>query len=230
MNQRTKARVAGFMFLFYIVNGIAGMIATGKARAGEDTAAKLASMAAHEPLMNLAIVLTLLTAFDALVLGVALYAITRDYDHDVAVLALSCRIVEGVIGAIASVAMLSQLSLALRSAGAVGADAAAAHALASALIKAQWGIFGATFFAVGSTLFAWLFLRARSIPTALAWLGVAASVLLVILLTAQLVGIAKSPVTDLMWIPMLVFEGVLGLWLLIKGVAAPAPRLAADRV
>jgi hypothetical protein len=40
----------------------------------------------------------------------------------------------------------------------------------------------ATFFAVGSTLFAWLLLRARLVPVAVSWLGVIASALLVIVL------------------------------------------------
>ena len=73
---------------------------------------------------------------------------------------------------------------------------------------------------MGSTLFSYLFLRARSIPAPLAWLGVLASVLLLVALPLELVGFIK--VTFLMWIPMLVFEVAFALWLLIKGVAMPA--------
>lgn len=51
-----------------------------------------------------------------------------------------------------------------------------------------------------------------------------ASILLVVLLPAQLAGFIKGPVTDFMWLPLGVFEVVLGLWLLIKGVAAQATR------
>jgi hypothetical protein len=39
-----------------------------------------------------------------------------------------------------------------------------------------------------------------------------------------LVGFVKGPVTIFMWLPGLVFEVVLGLWLLIKGVAMPATQ------
>jgi len=77
----------------------------------------------------------------------------------------------------------------------------------------------ATFFAVGSTLFSYLFLRGRMIPVALAWLGVLASVLLLVALPLELVGVIKVPF--LMWMPMLVFELTLALWLLIKGVKPP---------
>src|SRR5438093_11943539 len=88
-------------------------------------------------------------------------------------------------------------------------------------------LFTATFFAVGSTLFSYLLLRGRMIPVPLAWLGVIASVLLVVGLPLQLAGFLRGPVTSLMWLPMLAFEVPLALWLLIRGVAIPAPmRLA----
>ena len=83
----------------------------------------------------------------------------------------------------------------------------------------------AIFFAVGSTLFCWLLLRGRMIPIALAWLGVAASVLLVVILPLQLAGLFgesmswSSSITWIVWLPMLVFEVTFALWLLIKGVA-----------
>ncbi len=44
---------------------------------------------------------------------------------------------------------------------------------------------------------------------------------------SQLAGFLKGPVTSFMWLPMLVFEVVLALWLLIKGVATPAPHRSA---
>jgi hypothetical protein len=58
----------------------------------------------------------------------------------------------------------------------------------------------------------------------LAWLGVIASVLLVVGLPLQLAGFLNGPSTSLMWIPMALFEVPLTLWLLIRGVATPAPR------
>lgn len=59
------------------------------------------------------------------------------------------------------------------------------------------------------------------IPVGLAWLGVLASVLLVVGLPMQLAGLLRGTVTQLMWLPMAVFEIPLALWLIIKGVATP---------
>jgi len=162
------ARVAGFTFLFYIAAGITSLALGDQTQATD--------------------VLSLLTSFSALVLGVTLYAITREQEPVVALLAMICRVVESLPGE------------------------------------------SAIFFAVGSMLFSWLLLRGRIIPVALAWLGVLASVLLVVILPLQLAGLFGGPmswsasITWLVWLPMLVFEVVLALWLLIKGVAAPAAR------
>jgi hypothetical protein len=104
-------------------------------------------------------------------------------------------------------------------------DAAAAHTLGAFLLTGQGGIgISAAFFAVGSTLFSWLLLRGRMIPVPMAWLGVVASVLLVVGLPLQFFGLIKGPVGWLMWMPMLAFEVPLGVWLLIKGVATPETR------
>lgn len=160
------AKVAGITFLLYIAAGI-----TSLAMAGQT---------------NVTAVLSLLTSFSALVLGVTLYMITREQGPALAMLALTCRVLE----------------------------AASSEA--------------AIFFAVGSTLFSWLLLRGRRIPVALAWLGVLASALLVVILPLQLAGLFggatswSTSVTWLVWLPMLVFEVTLSLWLIVKGVAMPA--------
>ncbi len=167
------ARVAGFTFLFYIAAGIASLIL------------------ARQP--HVTDVLSIFTSLSALVLGVTLYAITREQDPTLAMLAMVCRVVEAIPGD------------------------------------------SAIFFAVGSLLFAWLFLRGRMIPVVLAWLGVLASVLLVVILPLQLAGLFggattwSSSVTWLVWLPMLVFEVTLALWLIIKGVAQPISNVAPTR-
>jgi hypothetical protein len=220
MTRTTNARIAGFTFFFYIAAGIASSVLFERATGGGEIAEKLAGIAQHASGVRITIVLYLLQSFSALVLAVTLYAITREQDPDLAMLALICRVGEGLIGATGIPSTLGLVSLAT----AAGApDTAAAHALGTFLLGDTVAL-TATFFAVGSTLFSYLFLRGRMIPTPLAWLGVLASALLVVLLPAQLAGFLKGPVTMYMWMPMLVFEVALALWLLIKGVAAPAPR------
>ena len=158
----TYARVAGFMFLFYIIAGISSMVLPEKSQVAD--------------------LLSLLLNFSAIVLGVTLYMITREQGPGLALLALTCRALEAVHGE------------------------------------------SAIFFSIGSLFFCWLLLRGRMIPIALAWLGVVASVLLVVILPLQLAGLIggamswSASITWIMWLPMLVFEIALALWLMIKGV------------
>ena len=214
MTRNTNARLAGFMFLFYIATAFPQMVLFGRATSGADIASKLANIAQHVPLMRVIVVLSLITFVDALVLAVALYGVTRDEDNELAVLAMSCRISEGVINAISTVVPLGLLWIAT--------GAANANAIAAFLLKFGFWCtnISATCFAVGSTIFAWLLLRGSIIPVWLAWLGVAGSALLVVGIPLQLVDILRSPLTDLMYLPIAAFEVIGGFWLLIKGVQA----------
>jgi hypothetical protein len=161
MTIRTNSRAAGALYLLYIAAGMGAMAGAGS-----------------RELANI------LMAFSALGLGVTLYALTRHVDHDLATMAMACRLLEAAPGD------------------------------------------GEIFFAVGSTIFCWLFLKGRLIPAALAWLGVLSSAFLIGLLLLQAVGLFggrtdwSSPVTWFIWLPVLIFELAFAVWLLTKGVVA----------
>ena len=165
MTRTQNARIAGFTFLFYIAAGISSMVLFGRATGGEGIAAKLAGIAQHATDVRLTVLLGLLECFSALVLGVTLYAVTREQDPDLAMLAMICRVGEGLIGAVGIPSTLALLWLAT----AIGPDApdsAAAHALGAYLLRGEVAL-TATFFAVGSTIFSYLLLRGRMIPIAI---------------------------------------------------------------
>jgi Domain of unknown function (DUF4386) len=221
MTRKTNARLAGFAFLFYIATGIASLVMFNQATGGGEEFAKLKSIAQSATTMRLTALLTLCGFVSAVVLGVTLYALTRDEDRDLALLALCCRVTEGVIAAVAAIGGLQLLAVATAATGAVAADASAARALGALLMqqRGSTGRIAALCFVMGSTIFSYLFLRARSVPAPLAWLGLLASLLLLVALPLELGGVIR--VTFPMWLPMLVFEVTFALWLIIKGVAAP---------
>ena len=224
MTRNTNARIAGFTLLFYIAAGVLSMVLFGRAASGIGIAEKLSSIAQHTTAMGIVFVLGLLQSFSAITLAVTFYAITREQDHDLAMAGLIFRVAEGLIGiTIPTTAGLLWLATAT---GVNAPDAATAHTLAAFLlqVEAQNTLITATFFAVGGTFFSCLLLRGRMIPVPLAWLGVVASVLLVVGLPLQGAGFLHGLVTSLMWIPMALFEVPLALWLLVKGVAPAAQR------
>jgi uncharacterized protein DUF4386 len=223
MMRKTNARLAGFTYFFYLATGLTNLALFNQAASGEGTAAKLASIAQHATTVRGSVLLTMCGFVSAVVLGVTLYALTRDEDRDLALLALCCRAIEGANSVGGAVGTLRLLSVATASTAA-NPDAAAAQAFGSLMLnQGAWtGGIGALCFVLGNTIFSYLFLRARTIPVVLAWLGVFASVLLLIALPLGLVGFLN--VGFLMWLPMLVFEVAFALWLIIKGVAMPRSR------
>ena len=74
------------------------MVLFGRATSGEGVAAQLATIAQHATDVRLTILLGLLMNLCALVLAVTLYAITREQDPDLAMLALTCRVAESIVG------------------------------------------------------------------------------------------------------------------------------------
>jgi hypothetical protein len=193
MTPQANSRIAGATFLIYIAAGVGGM-------------------AGRSPL-PLSVVLALTQCFCALVLGVALYALTRSVDSDLAVFGLVCRVAEGILGA-----MWISTAVAMRTAtstGAGGVDSAAFVTILRSARSLSVGV-GGTFFAAGSLAFCWLLWRGRILPAVLAWIGVAASVQLLVMLPLQLASVIPAELGLFLWLPMLVFEVPAGLWLLAR--------------
>jgi hypothetical protein len=78
MTLRTNARLAGWAYILYFVAGIAAMLTRERPHAAD--------------------LLNVVTSFCALTLGVTLWALTRDEDRDIAMLAMLCRVLEAVPG------------------------------------------------------------------------------------------------------------------------------------
>ena len=222
MTRRTNARIAGIAYLLYIAAAFPSMLLSGRATSGAGMVEKLANMALHATDVRLAAVLSLIGCLCALVLAVTLYALTREQDRDLALLALTCRVAEGVTGAVSIPTTLGLLALAT-AAGTNTPDPRAAGAVGAFVLAQPW-LIGATFFAVGSTIFSWLLLSGRMVPVWLAGLGVVASAVVALALPLQLMEVLPGLVAQLMWLPVAVFELVLAVWLIAKGAAPREAR------
>ena len=217
MTRRANARIAGVAYLLYIAAAYPSFVIMSKATRGDGLAAQLASLTQHANDVRLATVLGMVGGFCALALAVSLWAITRDQDSDLAMVGLTFRVAEGVVGAASLPATLALLALTTVT-GANAPDAAAMQTLTAFVLKPVPQI-SAAFFAVGSTAFCWLLLRGRMIPAALAWLGFIGSALLVIGLPLEIAAVLHGKVTQLMWAPVAIFEVTVAIWFLAKGVA-----------
>lgn len=220
MTRAANARAAGVAYLLYIAVALPSALLSARATAGDDMAARLTSMGRHPGDVRLAAILALGGCLCALVLAVTLYAVTRDEDRDIAMLGLTCRVAEGITGAVGIPATLALLSLAM--AGSANVPSTDGTQAVAAVVLRHTSAVGAWFFAVGSTAFTWLLLRGRMIPVPLAWLGFIASALLVIALPMQIGAVIPGRLMNFVWLPMAAFEIPAGFWLIVRGVRSPA--------
>jgi len=137
-------------------------------------------------------------------------------DEDLALLGLVFRVGEGLTGAMANHTTLQILWLA-SSGAAFAASPAAVATLGACSFSAPEGGTHAIFFAMGSTLFSCLLLRGRTVPVALAWFGVAASILIAVALPLEYAGFISGGRVTWLSIAMALNEVPLGLWLIIRG-------------
>lgn len=136
--------------------------------------------------------------------GATLYALTRAHGVAAAAFAMGCRVVEAMLIAASVPDGLSLVGALNR-----GQSAESLAMLASYVLRNEVAL-TSMFFALGSLVFACLFVRGRVIPAPLAWLGVIASAVLVVLMPLQLVGLASDPRLVWAWMPMLAFRGAPG--------------------
>jgi uncharacterized MAPEG superfamily protein len=219
MTRNTSARIAGFTFLFYSVIGMCNELLTHRVMDATGEAAKLASISQHATDVRLTLLIVVFESFSALVLAVTLYGITRDHDMELATLAMVSRVAEGILGILSIPAYLGLLWLA--ESGPAASDMATTNALRAFLLMPGPSVpLSAIFFSLGSTVFSYLLLRGRIVPAAIGWLNVLSAGLLLVLLPIQLAGFSTGSVSGFyQWVPALVSQTVLALWLLTKGVA-----------
>ena len=221
-SHRKAARVAGFMYLFTMATAVFGdfyvrssIIVPGNA------AATANNIMASEQLFRIGIASNLIAFVGVVILIVALYILLKPVNKNLALLALAWRVTET---AVFGVVMLSSFIVLLLLSGAdylTVFETDQLHALAWIFILAHvYGYFIAMiFFSLGSTVFSYLFLKSNYIPRILAAWGVFASVVLligtfVIILYPDYAAIILPGY----FAPIIVFEVLLGLLLLFKGV------------
>jgi hypothetical protein len=102
------------------------------------------------------------------------------------------------------------------------------QALARLFLSVEAGGFqiGFVFLGFGSTVFSYLWLKSGYVPRGLAALGIFASLMLAVGTVAIMVFSGLAVVGLTYMAPMFFYEVGLGLWLLIKGIRAPASTVA----
>lgn len=218
--QRVYARVAGFLFLWLIITGLAGALTISHI-AGTGTFAETAKrVAGSEHLYRMALASELVEVLSAALLAFALYVTLKPVNKLLAQIAMYWRLGESFIGAVGVMVGFAKLRLYIHAqpAGALAADQS--QTLLDLLRQAGFAEYNisAIFFSIGSIIFFYLFYQSRYIPRILSALGVFASVIVTIMCFGTLIFPEHAATLQFGWAPIAVAEVTTGIWLMLFGI------------
>jgi Domain of unknown function (DUF4386) len=228
-SQRRAAKVAGILYLFTILTAnLTEFCVRRQTIVPGDALQTARNIAAHERLFRVGIAGDLLMLGAEVMLVVALYVILKPVNKGLALLAVFWRLVEcSVVAATVGIDFAAVSSL-TGSNSLPALNAEQLQALARLLISLDVGgnRVAALFFGLGSTVFCYLWFKSRYIPRLLAGWGILASLVPTFVPLSAIVfsALAHVPLRRARaGTPIVIFEIVAGLGLLIKGINAPAP-------
>jgi len=222
--QRRYARVAGFLFLWLIITGLAGELTVSHIVRSGTFAETATRVVASERLYRVALSSELIETLSALLLAFALYVTLEPVDKLLAQVAMYWRLGESFIGCVGMIFGFAKLGLytSPQSVGALEPDQAQALvALTRHAGSAAYNI-GATCFSIGSILFFYLFFKSRYIPRFLAAIGVFASVIVTVMCLGSLIFPEYAATLQYGWAPMAIAEVGTGIWLMLFAVKTQA--------
>lgn len=225
-NPQLYARLAGGGYvLIFLLALSANFAALGAIIERGDPSATAANLAALEPMFRLAIVAFMLVLVADVVIGWALYLLLRPAGAGLSLLVLLFRMVYTAAQIGVLLVLVHALRIGIEGIAFGGQPEALRDALAYYFLRAHGSGFSTTlvFFGAHLILLGILVARARFLPRLIGWLVILAGAGYVI---DGLAWIGWSGYGDLPgWVPMVIVflpavigEASLGLWLLIRGV------------
>ncbi len=226
MNLNKKiARTTGILFIIATAAVLLGSGLTGPIVGAPDY---LVQIAANKNLVVLGAILKFVAAAGSAGIAISLYPVLRKHNEGLALGSVGFRLVEAVFYIVSALGLLSLLSLSQEYAGA-GSQAIPTFQVLGTLILAisVWAgfVLGVIAFCLGAAMYYYVMYRSRLIPR---WLSVWGLVALALLLSmALLIAFGErisgpSGMQVLLFLPILVQEMVLAIWLIVKGFNSPA--------
>ena len=223
--QHSAAKLAGYLYLLQMAVAIFGEMFVRDRLIVGDAGQTAQNILAHERLFRFSIAGDLFVYTGVIVLVWALYVVLRQVNRNLALLAVLFRLAENAVLCAATVNAVIALRL-LKGADYLKTfEPAQLQSMARLALNAQGYtmMVGFILLGLGSTLFAYLFLKSGYIPKALAVLGIFASLLLALVTLSVIIFPALGSVLGLSYMaPMFFYEVGLGLWLIFKGIKEPA--------
>jgi hypothetical protein len=223
-SQHKAARVAGFMFLFsLIVPSLNWAFVLSKLIVAENAIATANNIMANELLFRIGNTIELIMSVGLIVLALALYIILKPVNKNLALFALLLKLAEAIL--VASIVLVSFIALQVLN------SKAYLEVLTPEQLRIPVGFFlnvhttlysvPMVFLGLDMILFSYLFFKSKYIPRILAVFGILSFALILIhalmyILAPRYAAMMINQI--IFYAPSGLFEIIIGVWLLIKGV------------
>jgi Domain of unknown function (DUF4386) len=226
---RKHAIAAGLLFIACTAASILSAVPTAGLLDAPDY---LTTLAAHDGQVVLGALIEFVWAITAAGIAIALYPVLREHNRALALGSVAGRLVEGALVLVASLSLLTLLSVSQETVAGGSADASSFQAVGTSLLAARdWthGFVMSLSFVAGALMYYYLLFKARAIPRWLSGWGLAAAALA--LVATVYAGFTQelgfSNVNIVLNVPIAAQEMVLAVWLIAKGFNTSA--VTADR-
>ena len=227
-SQRIAARIAGVSGLLAVVIVVVGnYVLLGPLVVPGNAAETARNIVAHQTQLRVALTCFLIYGVIVVVLLSALYVILKPVDRLLALIGALFRLVFALLWLLTTLNLLGALRLVGNAPYLQAFEADRVQVLARLQIAANFDDYyvGLPFFGLAATVCAYLWLRSGYIPKALAAFGLIASAWCVFCAFVFLIFPHFNKVVNDYWFdsPMAIFELILSVWLLSKGIRTPNP-------
>ena len=231
-SQRTAARVAGWSYLFsFAIVVVGNFVLLGPLVVSRNAADTARNILAHETQFRAALTCFISYDIGAIVLSTALYVILAPINRGLALASALFRVVFATLWLIAPLNSLAALRLLGDAPYLTIFEPDRLQALARVQLAGSFDDYyvGLPLFGLAATLCAWLWLKSKYIPRGFSVFGVIASAWCVFCAFVYLIFPNFNKIVNDWWFdfPMALFELLVSLWLLFKGLPpSPAPTVS----
>lgn len=227
-SQRHAARAFAITtLLMYIVLMFAFNHYYGPFLVWEHDAETARNFFAHEQLLHFYLIAAVFAGACGLMILSTLYVVFRPVSRGWALLGAGARLVYAVMWFIGILDLFSALRFMEGGGLLQGFGPERLQALAGFELASGWDAYyiGLTFYAIGSLIFSYLFFKSRYVPPVLAAFGILASLFELVCGFSYLVDRNFNSIVSVNYyeLPPMLFEAVLCLWILIRGLRPLEP-------
>ena len=210
--------LSGFFFLFIIITNIASGKFGYKTFGGEDPDAKLQEIEINQTKFKISVVLILIEHLSIISLAVTLFITFSPYNIILGIVWCISRILEALIQIYDKKNYWGLLKIAIKYSDTSGAEKDALIDLGSSILKTKESRFviAQLFFSIGTISYSILFATYGAVPIIIGWFGIVASILYGFGNIVFRINSNIKVLWNLGGLLILIFEVVLGGWLLVS--------------